>query len=154
MYKHHEESIRNAVGYFRNESDVEVLLLGGSIAHGFAEPTSDIDTMIIVSDQVYQERLRQSRLHFFSEELCTYADGYVEGKYLAESYLQQVAEKGSEPARFAFQGAEVLLTRGADFSERLQQITRYPVDGKSDRTRCFYAQFEAWNWYANEALRL
>jgi len=154
VYRHHEESIQNAIEYFQKETDVEALLLGGSWAHGFATPVSDIDVMVIVSDRNYAERLSQGRIQFSNRELCTYADGYVDSKYLGESYLQQVAEKGSEPARFAFQDARVLISRTEGLDERLRMITRYPVEGKAERARRFYAQFEAWNWYVNEALKL
>lgn len=154
MYQHHEESIGKVAEYFKQELEVEALLLGGSIAHGFEIPTSDIDLMILVSDQCYAERLSQGRLHFFSKELCTYDDGYVDGKYLGTSFLEQVAENGSEPARFAFQDARVLFSRGMSIEARLRAIVRYPVEEKAERLRRFYAQFEAWHWYATEALKL
>jgi len=154
VYRHHEESICNVIEYFKKEPGVEALLLGGSLAHGFETATSDIDLMIIVSDQDYAQRLSQGHIHFYNQELCTYADGYVDGKYYGASYLQQVAEKGSEPARFAFQDARVLISQNEGIEEHLRQITRYPIEGKAEREQHFYAQFEAWNWYANEALRL
>jgi hypothetical protein len=142
------------IEYFQKETQVQALLLGGSIAHGFEVPASDIDVMILVSDQHYEERLRQGRLTFYNKELCTYAEGYVDGKYLCASYLAQVAEKGSEPARFAFQDARVLFSRGEAVGQLLQLIVRYPVEGKAERLQRFYAQLEAWNWYTKEALRL
>ena len=154
MYKHHEESINNVTEYFIQEPEVEALLLGGSIAHGFELPTSDIDLMILVSDQSYSERLSQGRLHFFNMDLCTYPGGYVDGKYMGMSFLEQVAEKGSEPARFAFQDAQVLFSRKMSLEARLREIVRYPVEEKAERLRRLYAQFEAWNWYATEALKL
>jgi predicted nucleotidyltransferase len=154
VYQHHEESIGNAIEYFRKDPEVEGLLLGGSIAHGFAVPASDIDVMILVSDERYAERLDQGRLCSYNKELCTYADGYVDGKYLGVGRLQQVAERGSEPARFAFQDARVLFSRGRAFDRELQAIVRYPVEGKAERMRRFNAQLEAWYWYTTEALRL
>ena len=153
MYKHHEESIGNVIEHFQKEPEVEALLLGGSVAHGFAAPASDIDVMILVSDEHYVERLNRGALTFYSKELCTYAEGYVDGKYLGVSQLQRVAEQGSEPARFAFQDTRVLFSRGSSFDQTLRSIVRYPVEGKAERMRRFYAQFEAWNWYAAEALR-
>ncbi len=154
MYEHHRASIERVVEYFRTLPEVEALILGGSIAHGFAAPSSDIDVMIIVSDREYEERLREARLQFFDNQVCTYDGGYVDGKYLSPSILAKLAESGSEPARFAFQDATVLLSRIETLDATLQAITRYPVPRKAERMRRFYAQFEAWNWYANEALRL
>ena len=154
MYLHHEESIETVTAFFKNDPEAEALLLGGSIAHGFEAPNSDIDVMILVPDRNYAERLRAGRIHYYSNEGCHYEGGYVDGKYVSPDFLRQVALRGSEPARFAFQDARVLFSRGKPLEPHLQAIVRYPVAGKTERLRRFYAQFEAWNWYANEALRL
>jgi predicted nucleotidyltransferase len=153
MDSHHKQSINNVIKYFENDPEVETLLLGGSLAHGFARSTSDIDLMIIVSDSHYSKRFREGHLQFFNQELCTYADGYVDGKYLGLVHLTEVAEKGSEPARYAFQDAQVLFSRQGSIEECIRSIARYPVSQKEERMRHFYAQFEAWNWYVGEALR-
>jgi hypothetical protein len=153
-YPHHEASIHKLVEDFRTLPEVEALILGGSIAHGFAAPGSDIDVMIVVPEREYQDRLRNGRLQFFDNQVCTYDGGYVDGKYLSMDVLTKLAVSGSEPARFAFLDARVLLSRIETLDTTLQRITRYPVEGKAERMRRFYAQFEAWNWYALEALRL
>ena len=51
MYKHHEESIHNVAQYFQDDPEVEALILGGSIAHGFASSVSDVDLMILITDE-------------------------------------------------------------------------------------------------------
>ncbi len=153
MHSHHEESIHNVVRYFQDDPEVEALILGGSLAHGYASPVSDVDIMILVTDQHYAERLSAGNLQFFNRELCTYPEGYVDGKYLGMSHLTQVAEKGSEPARYAFQDAQVLFSRSDTIDEKIRSIARYPVTQKAERMRSFYAQFEAWNWYVGEALK-
>jgi len=154
MYAHHAASIQKLVEYFRTVSEVDAVILGGSIAHGFASPESDIDLMIIVSDQEYEERLRDGRLQFFDNQSCTYEGGYAEGKYLCPSMLRKLAAAGSEPARFAFLDSVVLLSRIETLDATIRSIARYPVEHKAERLRRFYAQFEAWNWYANEGVRL
>jgi hypothetical protein len=153
MFKHHEETIQNTIAYFQKEPDVVALILGGSVAHGFAGIASDIDVMIVVSDQNYAMRLSAGHLQFWNKELATYDDGYVDGKYMNMDFLRQVDEKGSEPARFAFQDAKVLYSRGEPLDERIRSIARYPVEQKADRLRRFYVQFEVWNWYVSEALK-
>jgi predicted nucleotidyltransferase len=153
MHKHHEESIANVVEHFQNDPEVEALLLGGSIAHGFETPASDVDVMILISDQRHAERSKQDGLIFVNRELCTYKEGYVDGKYIGLGYLKEVAAKGSEPARFAFQGARVLFSRQESLEGLLREIERYPIEGKAERLLRFAAQLEAWHWYVTEALR-
>ena len=154
MHSHHTESIQRVTDYFQRDPEVLALLLGGSIAHGFETASSDVDIMIFVSDEDYQKRFKQNQIHFFNRELTTYEGGYVDGKYSTQSFVKQVAEKGSEPARFAFAGAQILFSRIDGFDEMICTAAQYPLADKVARIQRFYAQFEAWHWYCGEALRL
>jgi predicted nucleotidyltransferase len=154
MHSHHIETIQRVKDYFQQDSEVLALLLGGSIAHGFETPNSDVDVMIFVSEDEYEKRLRENRIHFYNEELTTYDGGYLDGKYSTRSYVRQVIEKGSEPARFAFADAQVLFSQMDGFEDEVRAAAQYPVAGKEERNKRFYAQFEAWHWYCGEALRL
>jgi nucleotidyltransferase-like protein len=154
VYAHHAESIQRTVQQFTRDPEVQALILGGSIAHGFATTASDIDVMIIVADGQYEERLRDGRLQYYDPTLCTYDGGYVDGKYLGHGFLEKVAAAGSEPARFAFLDAQVLFSRIDGLDDVLRRIVQYPAAGKAERLQRFYAQFEVWHWYAEEALRL
>lgn len=153
MHPHHAETIQRTTEYFARDPSVLGLLLGGSLAHGFDSAESDVDVMIVVHDSDHAERLRTGRTCFFSRELCTYPAGYVDGKYISESLLEEVASKGSEPARFAFQDAQLLFSRSASLPQLMQAAARYPLAGKAERIRRFQAQFEAWFWYTGEALK-
>lgn len=152
MYPHHSQTIQNVKEYFEHDPEVQALLLSGSIAHGFQSPTSDVDIMIFVSEEDYQRRFQTEQLHFFNTDLCTYEGGYVDGKYLSLNFVKQVLEKGSEPARFAFEGSQVLFSRVGGFEEDVCKISEYPAAEKAERIKRFYAQFEAWHWYCGEAL--
>ncbi|MFH1214126.1 MAG: nucleotidyltransferase domain-containing protein [Candidatus Neomarinimicrobiota bacterium] len=153
MQEHHRQSINNIVDYFRDDNSVEALLLGGSIAHGFEKESSDIDIMILVTDLYHNELSRQNKLTFLNTELCTYPGGYVDGKFIPLNFLREVAEKGSEPARFAFQGARILFSRNKSYDDIVKSIVQYPQNGKAERLRRFSAQLEAWYWYVNESVK-
>ncbi len=154
MYPHHTQSIQNVTEYFQRDPEVMALLLGGSIAHGFETPTSDVDIMILVSDEDHQRRVETNQVHFFNIDLCTYEGGYVDGKYLSLNFIEQIKQKGSEPARFAFAGSRVLFSHVDGLAQEICNVARYPAAEKTERIRRFYAQFEAWHWYCQEALRL
>ena len=123
------------------------------MAHGFAAEESDLDVLIVVSDAEYAQRRRDGRLQFLDTDLCTYPNGYVDGKYLGQSQVRSIAARGSEPARFAFKDAQVLFSRIADLDALVREIARYPAAGKEERVQRFYAQFETWHWYAHEGLK-
>src|SRR5262245_56132620 len=129
MYQHHRESAARAAAHFAADPDVRALILAGSVAHGFATEDSDLDLLIVVSDAEYAQRRRDGSLQFLDSDLCTYPNGYVDGKYLGESLVRGIAERGSEPARFAFKDAEVLFSRIDDLEALVSAIPRYPVDG-------------------------
>lgn len=154
MHPHHAASIQRVTEYFQRDPEVLALLLGGSIAHGFETGSSDIDIMIFISDEDYKKRFAENRIHFFNMELTTYEGGYVDGKYTTQSFAKQVIEKGSEPARFAFAGSQVLFSKIDGFEDDVRNAAQYPVADKAERIKRFYAQFEAWHWYCGEALRL
>jgi predicted nucleotidyltransferase len=153
MFSHHSDTLLRVTDHFLKDPEVLGLILAGSIAHGFSTPESDVDVMIVVSDADHEERLRTRRTCFFSRELCTYPAGYVDGKFISEGFLGAVKAKGSEPARNAFKNARVLFSRIPDLQGMLADVSRYPVEEKAARIHRFQAQFQAWSWFANEALK-
>ncbi len=153
MEQHHADTIDNVVRHFRANASVHALLLGGSLIHGFARPESDIDVAIIVSAGEFARRRSENRLTFFDRSLCTYPGGYVDGKYMDVDFLRRVAERGSEPARYAFDGVKVLFSRVDGLDALLAGIVRYPVDGKADRIARFAAQLVGWRWFFSEGAK-
>jgi hypothetical protein len=153
LFPHHAETLQRVTEHFQKDPDVLGLLLAGSIAHGFCSADSDVDVLIVVSDRDHDERLRTRQTCFFSRELCTYSSGYVDGKYTSEGFLRAVQARGSEPARFALQDARVLFSKLPGLPDLLTGIARYPVEEKAARIHRFQAQFQAWSWFASEALK-
>jgi predicted nucleotidyltransferase len=153
MELHHRESIRNLTQAFQAERSVRALILGGSLAHGFARPDSDIDVAIVVSAKELARRRAEGRLHYNNRAFCTYPEGYVDGKYIDEAFLRLVAKRGSDPARYAFQDARILFSRFAGLERTLADIVRYPVNEKARRIARFASQLLGWRWYFAESVR-
>lgn len=153
MYPHQQAAVERVIKHFSAQPEVLAVLLAGSIAHGFASEASDVDILIIVSDEVYQKKLEGQQTAFFDIEMAGYPGGYIDGKYLSPKFLDRVAEIGSEPARFAFADAQILFSYMDDLEQRLARVTRYPVENKLNRIQRFCAQLEAWHWYTGEAAK-
>ena len=153
MEKHHQESIDNFVNDYKNVTSVLAILLGGSLAHGFAMKNSDIDLLIIVDKESYEYRKKENKLTFCNFSHCTYEDGYIDCKCIDYNFLKLVAQKGSDAARYAFKDAKILFSRRDDLSEILRDIERYPLSKKEDRIKRFAAQLLAWKWYYSEAVK-
>lgn len=153
MYPHHEEAIGNVTAKLSKDPEVLAVLIGGSIAHGFATPASDVDIMIVVADEDQARRAASGAMHYYETESCTYEGGYIDGKYICPGFLAKVAEYGSEPARFAFHGARIAFSRLDGLAGNLAAAARYPAERKDENIKRFYAQLEAWHWYCHEAIK-
>ncbi len=163
LYPHHEKGIAAVCDFFRHQEGVDALLLGGSIAHGYARENSDIDIMILVGDRVYEERKARDELLFFNRELAGYEEGYVDGKYICPAYLETVIAKGNDATRYAFKDARVLFARNkagvesAGAREELEcildTVTRFDESKRDLRAKRFWAQIHAWKWYLAEATK-
>jgi predicted nucleotidyltransferase len=153
MEQHHRESIERFLEKYGHDQSFRAILLGGSIAHGFAKPDSDIDVLIVADEAEYERRKKEHRLAFSVWDVCTYEGGYVDCKVVSRSFMELVAERGSDPARYAFKDCRVLVNRTADLEALLARVTAYPVRQKADRRERFVSQLLAWKWYYGEALR-
>lgn len=150
MFLHHQQTIDNVIAYFQKESGVLALVLGGSIAHGYAKKESDVDIMIVVDHLEYLQRKQSNTALFYNQELCSYPNGYVDGKYIDEDYLRLVAAKGNEPTRYAFKDCRILFSNSETVSSLIQEIVRFDFASKDAKANRFYAQTHAWKWYFYE----
>ncbi|ORX94362.1 hypothetical protein BCR34DRAFT_225632 [Clohesyomyces aquaticus] len=152
MYDHHLQSIENTKKHFEADPSVLALLLTGSIAHGYESADSDVDVVVILSDENYASMASAGRrLTFTNFDLCTYPGGFVDGKYISMDFIRRVGDHGSEPARFAFEGAKILFSRTDGLEDFLKEAVSYPISQKTNRIVKFRAQLDAWYWYCSEA---
>lgn len=153
MYPHHQAAIEAVTNKLKQQEEILAVLVGGSVAHGYAKEDADIDLMLVVSDERYRSLLESGDIHYHETESTPYEGGYVDGKYTSVSYIRQVAESGSEPARFAFQDAIVSYSEIAGLEELVHAASRYPVERKNEAMEKFHAQFEGWRWMFQEGLK-
>lgn len=127
------------------------ILLGGSLAHGYARANSDIDIILVATEAEYHRRKNERKLAFSLWDICPYAGGYIDCKVTSVAMLQQIAEQGSDPARYAFKDAQVLSARTDSLDWLLPQITRYPIEQQATREHRFVCQLLAWKWFMSQA---
>ncbi|NBI30549.1 nucleotidyltransferase domain-containing protein [Chengkuizengella marina] len=151
MYEHHKKTIEKLIHHFEKDPNVLALLIGGSVAKGYAKENSDVDFILVVTDETFNDRKQNHDLFYWSGEFCDYEGGYVDGKFTSLQFLKDVAERGSEPARFAFCDAIEGFSKIEELEPLLQKITTYPENEQKQKIESFYTQFEAARWYVNEA---
>lgn len=131
--------------------EFSALLLAGSLAHGLAGALSDVDIVLVATEEEYARRQAAGTLTFSLWDICQYEGGYVDCKVVSPGTLEEIAERGSDPSRYAFQGAQILRSRIAGLEPLLTRVTRFPVEQKASRQTRFVSQILAWKWYLSQA---
>jgi len=152
MEDHHRRAIEHFLAQHRDQSDTLGVLLGGSLAHGFATAHSDVDLMLVVTAPEYARRREAGKLTFATSEGCDWPGGYIDVKVVDGAALELTAQRGSDPARFAYQDAQVLFSRWSDLEALVARIPVFPWNDRVARRRRFAAQLLAWRWFHSEAL--
>jgi len=153
MRDHHRRAIDRLADAYRDDPSFRGLIIGGSVAKGYAREDSDVDFLIVATDDVFERRLAARDLFINRKDLCDYDGGYVDGKIINLAYLDDVAEKGNEPSRAAFEGAFVAYSHVSGLDDLLQRIPVYPEAGHDERIKAFYSMAFMQHWLIHEAER-
>lgn len=151
MREHHQRVVERLVERFGQDPAFPALIVGGSIAKGWEQEDSDVDIILVATDEEYARRESTHAYHYWTTDLCDYAGGYVDGKIVNCKFLEDVAEYGSEPARAAFTGAFAAYSRLPGLEDLVKRIPVYPEHEQKKRIHTFYAQMVAQQWYVGEA---
>lgn len=141
MYQHHRESLENLKKYFSEKEEVIALIFGGSVAKGCERPDSDLDAMVVITEEAYALRVQNNTTAETISGYCTYEGGYFDIKYMTKEFLRDAAKKGSEPARNAFVKARVLFTKDLEIPQLVSEIPVFQKGEKEDKMLSFYADF-------------
>ena len=129
QYPHHREAVKELISIFREKEGVIALVFGGSVAKHMEREDSDIDAMVIVTEEFYEKKRKVNCIaECISMGDCAYPGGYFDVKYMTKDYIRDAAEKGSEPTRNSFIGSHVLFS--AD--EVTELVSRIPVFQKQE----------------------
>jgi len=153
---HHQQTIDRLTAEYKDEPNFPALIIGGSVAKGWARPDSDVDFMIVATEPEFERRRRSATpgdLFINRTDLCDYEHGYVDGKIISVSFLEKLARDGNEPSRAAFTGAFLAYSHLPGLDELIKQIPVYPEAERDKRMRSFYCMMFMGRWLMNEAAR-
>ena len=152
MRAHHQRAVDRLREQYEGDPRYLALVLVGSVALGTETDASDIDHVLVVTDEEFERRKADARVHYHTAEWCDYPGGYVEGKTVNLQFLRDAAERGSEPTRFAFKGATVVFSRTPELASILARIPVYPEAERETKIRTFYAHMKVLMGYLSYAL--
>lgn len=141
MHRHHLDSIEKMKEYFYGKEGVIALVLGGSVAKGNERPDSDLDGMIIVTDEEYERRKAMGKTAECIVGHCTYPEGYFDVKYMTKDYIKVAAEKASEPTRNSFIKASVLFSSDPEIFDIVPRIGVFQEHEREDKMISFYGDY-------------
>ena len=150
---HHQRAIDRLADAYRDDPCFIGLVIGGSIAKGYAREDSDVDFLIVANDQEFDQRLAARDLFINRRDLCDYDGGFVDGKIINLAFLENLARKGNEPSRAALEGAFVAFSEIPGLDALLQRIPVYPAAGHEERIKAFYSMAFIQHWLFHEAAR-
>jgi len=139
-YKHHKQIVNNLKQHFMNDPNVYALIINGSVARGSAGPESDVDFVLVVTDHEYEHRESNNVIHFSCNEFCITPCTEVNGSAITERMLKWLAKNGSDVARYAFIGANIIFSKLPDLDDLLEQITTFSTHDIKDKLESFYSQ--------------
>jgi predicted nucleotidyltransferase len=147
----HERLLARACERFSSDPELLGLVVGGSVAHGLASPSSDLDVMLVFSDAEAEARIERGQLTVFDDTLADYEGGCLDGKVTTLAFIDEVAERGSEPARWAFEDAFVAFSRVSGLEARIAAAAVYPEQEREEKLRDFVSHVMLMEWYMREA---
>lgn len=151
MRDHHRRTIERLVAEFENDPRFPALIIGGSLARGQEKEFSDVDIILVASEEEYARRLAIKDLWYLNREFADYPDGYVDGKIFDLAFIRDVAGRGSEPARSAFQGAFLAYNHLPELPALIEQIPVFQEQERQEKMERFYSQVQLLNWFVGEA---
>ena len=153
LQAHHRRAIDRLADEYRDDTRFDALIIGGSVAKGFARPDSDVDFLIVATDDEFNRRRAQDDLFINRRDLCDYDGGYVDGKIINRAYLGELADKGNEPSRAAFEGAFLAYSHLPNLDALLEKIPVYPEHDRDRRIKAFYSMAFIQHWLIHESFR-
>ena len=153
IHDHHQRAIDRLSDAYCDDPRFRALIIGGSVAKGYARADSDVDFLIVASDEAFEQHRSARDLFINRRDLCDYEGGFVDGKIINLAFLTDLADKGNEPSRAAFEGAFAAYSHVPDLDVLLQRIPVYPETGHEERIRAFYSMAFIQHWLIHEAER-
>ncbi|MFW9942522.1 MAG: nucleotidyltransferase domain-containing protein [Candidatus Thorarchaeota archaeon] len=151
MMQHHKESIDKLVESIQQDERFLALIIGGSVAKGMEREDSDIDVILVATNEEFKKRKKSNMFLYYTKDFCDYPGGYIDGKVVDLQFLRTVAERGSEPARDAFRDAWIAYSEIPELEDIFNKIPVFQKKEKLKKIQKFYAQFECANWIIQEA---
>jgi predicted nucleotidyltransferase len=138
--QHHDDALERFVTRMRRDEGVLGVVLTGSLARGAERADSDVDVIVVVTEDRFAAALTAGRLAYVETEDVAYDHGYIDVKLASPRYLEEAAERGDDPLRDGFAGARVVDDRLGGLAALVARVAEVPESQWVEREAAFVAQ--------------
>lgn len=143
-------TIEKIIEFAANNNDIIAILLCGSIADGTETDNSDVDIIVIITDDSFQKRILKKEYFWGSDFDRNEFPVEIDGKILPESFLHDVWKNGSENIQSTVSNAKLLYSKNniLDFlvPERIMSDNY-----KTEQIRKFYSMMKSSRFSFNKS---
>ena len=107
--------------------------------------------MVVVTPEEMARRSSVHEVEVVRELGHLYEGGYFDAKVVDLAFLHDVAESGSEPARWAFSGVRVVHGGTPEIADLVARIPMFPEASRDENIFDFLAQVMLLRWFVGEA---
>jgi len=118
--QHHDAAVERFVAVARLDQDMLAVVVDGSVASALERPDSDVDLVLIVTDEAFQS--------------------YYDIKLATVGALDRAAERGDDPVRAALLHTKVAWSRIEGLEEQIARISDVPDEQWEQRMASHIAQ--------------
>ena len=130
------------------------LIICGSLATGKARDSSDVDLYLVVNEPELERTRSKEGCFYGSWDPKKFSGIEIDGKIVSKRFLEEAAERGSEPTRASFEDAYTEFSKDAEIEGLIERIAAYPESERAAKIKAFYAYLKHYRYLGEQAFEL
>ena len=140
MHEWHKQTIAKLKDHFEADPRFLALIIVGSVARGEAREDSDIDSVLVATEEEYARRQASKSLFYTAEQFTDRVGGQAGGYIIDYRYLLDAIEHADERTRYQFVNAKIAFSQIPDIEQIIARISAYPEHERIEKMKSFYSQ--------------
>jgi hypothetical protein len=154
MNTRHRKAIDELVRLHGDDPNKLALVICGSLATGNARADSDVDLYLVVTDEEFDRVRAEEGCFYGSRDPTAFSGAEIDGKIVGKKFLQEAADRGSEPTRASFESAYTEFSHDPEIDALIERIAAYPELERERKIKAFYAYTKHYRYVGEQALEL
>jgi hypothetical protein len=154
MRARHHEAIDELIRLHGDDPNKLALVICGSLATGKAREDSDVDLYLVVTDEEFERVRAEEGCFYGSWDPTKFSGAEIDGKIVGKKFLQEAAERGSEPTRASFESAYTEFSHDPEIDGLIERIAAYTEWERERKLKAFYAYVKHYRYVGEQAFEL